>query len=201
MIAMSQSYDFQDATHFTVGTVGEPGSRVFYLQVGDAYDIVSLKLEKQQVWALAQFLEGVLADLPATDDTPRTPAFLKPPHPDWIVGQIAVGVDDSDDGSQLVLVIEELVPGSELDDDDFDDDELDDDLDDDFDESDDVDAVVEALLGVDDSAGANVRARISIGQAAAFVAASTELMNQGRPPCRLCGQPLDPSGHFCPRLN
>jgi len=26
-------------------------------------------------------------------------------------------------------------------------------------------------------------------------------MAAGRPPCSLCGQPLDPEGHACPRLN
>ncbi|MGH9011673.1 MAG: DUF3090 family protein [Acidimicrobiia bacterium] len=26
-------------------------------------------------------------------------------------------------------------------------------------------------------------------------------VERGRPPCPLCGGPLDPSGHICPRLN
>jgi hypothetical protein len=28
-----------------------------------------------------------------------------------------------------------------------------------------------------------------------------ELVAGGRPPCPLCGGPLDPEGHACPRLN
>jgi hypothetical protein len=27
------------------------------------------------------------------------------------------------------------------------------------------------------------------------------LVEQGRPPCPLCGYPLDPEGHACPRTN
>ncbi|MBT8240175.1 MAG: DUF3090 family protein, partial [Acidimicrobiia bacterium] len=34
-----------------------------------------------------------------------------------------------------------------------------------------------------------------------FIGTAEELMAGGRPPCRLCGQPLDPTGHTCPRLN
>lgn len=38
-------------------------------------------------------------------------------------------------------------------------------------------------------------------QAAAFAEAAAELMSAGRPPCRLCGAPMDPAGHACPRWN
>lgn len=38
-------------------------------------------------------------------------------------------------------------------------------------------------------------------QAAAFAEAAAELMAAGRAQCRLCGAPMDPSGHACPRWN
>ncbi|MHB8593573.1 MAG: DUF3090 family protein, partial [Acidimicrobiales bacterium] len=38
-------------------------------------------------------------------------------------------------------------------------------------------------------------------QAAAFAIRATSLVEAGRPPCPLCGLPLDPSGHQCPRTN
>jgi hypothetical protein len=28
-----------------------------------------------------------------------------------------------------------------------------------------------------------------------------ELVSSGRPPCPICGQPMDPDGHVCPRSN
>ncbi len=38
-------------------------------------------------------------------------------------------------------------------------------------------------------------------QAAAFAVRATGLVEAGRPACPLCGYPLDPSGHDCPRTN
>ncbi len=42
---------------------------------------------------------------------------------------------------------------------------------------------------------------LSREQAAAVAIAGTQLVQSGRPPCPLCGYPLDPSGHLCPRTN
>jgi len=30
---------------------------------------------------------------------------------------------------------------------------------------------------------------------------AVQVINAGRPPCPLCGRPLDPQGHICPRKN
>lgn len=38
-------------------------------------------------------------------------------------------------------------------------------------------------------------------QAADLIINGTSLVESGRPPCPLCGFPLDPSGHACPRTN
>ena len=38
-------------------------------------------------------------------------------------------------------------------------------------------------------------------QVAALSMQGAEAVAAGRPPCPLCGQPLDPEGHTCPRLN
>ncbi len=47
------------------------------------------------------------------------------------------------------------------------------------------------------------RARITATreQVAALAERGAEAVAAGRPPCPLCGQPLDPQGHTCPRLN
>lgn len=177
---MSESYEFREVTHFTTGTEGEPGQRVFYLQVGNETEFVSVRLEKQQVRALAQFLKSVLEDLPSPDpSTSEAVPLREPTVPEWVVGQIAVGVAEAD--AEVVLVVDERVPEDE-------DDEL---------EEEDVE------IDLFDTApeGARIRAHINVTQAAQFIATSDELMSQGRPPCRLCGQPLDPTGHACPRLN
>ena len=49
--------------------------------------------------------------------------------------------------------------------------------------------------------GAVARLAITREQAAAFAIRATALVEAGRPPCPLCGLPLDPSGHDCPRTN
>jgi len=67
----------------TTGTVGEPGQRVFYLQFRTPATVVSIRLEKQQVGALADYLSGLLADLPPPDalPDPATLALVEPVDP------------------------------------------------------------------------------------------------------------------------
>ena len=45
------------------------------------------------------------------------------------------------------------------------------------------------------------RVTINTAQAAELAAAIDQLVAGGRPPCPLCGYPLDPSGHVCPKSN
>lgn len=42
---------------------------------------------------------------------------------------------------------------------------------------------------------------LSREQAAALAIEIVRLVESGRPPCPLCGLPLDPAGHDCPRTN
>jgi uncharacterized repeat protein (TIGR03847 family) len=60
--------------------------------------------------------------------------------------------------------------------------------------------VAEELVGEDED-GDMARFMITREQAAAFAIRATILVKAGRPPCPLCGGPLDPSGHQCPRTN
>jgi uncharacterized repeat protein (TIGR03847 family) len=60
--------------------------------------------------------------------------------------------------------------------------------------------VIEEAVEEDDD-GAVVRITVTKEQAAAFAIRATTLVEAGRPACPLCGLPLDPSGHDCPRTN
>jgi uncharacterized repeat protein (TIGR03847 family) len=53
----------------------------------------------------------------------------------------------------------------------------------------------------DEEGGAIGRFVITREQAAALVARTEELITSGRPPCPLCGHPLNPAGHTCPKTN
>ena len=46
-----------------------------------------------------------------------------------------------------------------------------------------------------------LRVRMTADAARSFVARAARIVAGGRPPCPLCGAPLDPQGHICPRRN
>jgi uncharacterized repeat protein (TIGR03847 family) len=60
--------------------------------------------------------------------------------------------------------------------------------------------VAEELVAEEED-GDVARFSITRAQAAAFAIRATSLVEAGRPPCPLCGLPIDPSGHRCPRTN
>jgi uncharacterized repeat protein (TIGR03847 family) len=53
----------------------------------------------------------------------------------------------------------------------------------------------------EDEESSVARFTLTLEQAAAFAIVATSLVEAGRPPCPLCGLPLDPAGHDCPRTN
>jgi uncharacterized repeat protein (TIGR03847 family) len=60
--------------------------------------------------------------------------------------------------------------------------------------------VIEELVDEDET-GNVVSVSLTREQAAAFAIRATRLVEAGRPPCPLCGLPLDADGHNCPRTN
>ena len=70
-----------------------------------------------------------------------------------------------------------------------------------FDEAEDRVVLVIEELVAEGEVGAIARVSVTREQAAAFSIQATRLVESGRPPCPLCGSPLDPSGHECPRTN
>jgi uncharacterized repeat protein (TIGR03847 family) len=67
-------------------------------------------------------------------------------------------------------------------------------------EADRLAVVIEELVDEDED-GQIARISLTREQAAAFAIRATQLVEAGRPPCPLCGLPLDPAGHDCPRTN
>jgi uncharacterized repeat protein (TIGR03847 family) len=62
--------------------------------------------------------------------------------------------------------------------------------------------VAEELVPDDDEENGSVaRIVVSRAQIAALARHGAELVTAGRAPCPLCGYPLDPRGHVCPRSN
>lgn len=56
-------------------------------------------------------------------------------------------------------------------------------------------------LTAEDEEGATARLGVTVGQMIALVERGEELLAGGRPNCPLCGNPMDPDGHSCPKTN
>jgi uncharacterized repeat protein (TIGR03847 family) len=61
--------------------------------------------------------------------------------------------------------------------------------------------VAEELVEEGEEGAARARLTATREQVAALSVRGAEAVAAGRPPCPLCGQPLDPEGHVCVRLN
>ena len=61
--------------------------------------------------------------------------------------------------------------------------------------------VADELVPDEELPGDTLRVAITRAQVRALILRAEDLMLGGRPPCRLCGAPMDPSGHTCPRAN
>ncbi len=174
-------FDFTEPDLVTAGAIGPPGQRVFYLQGRQHGEVVSLRLEKQQVAALCDYLAGILADLAVvTDPLPTDLDLVEPVLAEWVVGALAVAYEEADD--RIVLVAEELVIEET--------DELADDPD---------RPLLDPVAPVTEPS--TVRFRLSRAQVLALVRHAAAIVNAGREVCAICGQPMDPAGHLCPRNN
>lgn len=106
----SISFEMTDVTRFTTGTVGPRGQRTFYLQVANSGQTVSLKLEKQQVHALAEYLETMMTDLPSPrpEELPIDLELADPVVSEWIVASMGVAYSESE--GVIILWAEEMIP-------------------------------------------------------------------------------------------
>jgi len=104
-----ESFHFEQLEYITVGTLGPLGQRAFYLQCRGEGQFVSLKIEKQQVAALADYLDRALAELPESElsSLPTDLSLREPVVPAWTVG--SMGVAYAEEIDRLIVVAEELV--------------------------------------------------------------------------------------------
>ncbi len=176
---MSQVYAFEPPERFVAGTVGAPGERTFFLQARGGGQLISVVLEKVQVSLLAEKLEELLAEahrrfgvgLPETASDPDDNEPLDLPLDE----EFRVGtLGLAWDGESDTVVIEAIAVGEY-----------------------EADEPTEAELAELD----RLRVRLTPAETRAFIARAKRLVSAGRPPCPLCGQPLDPGGHLCPRHN
>jgi uncharacterized repeat protein (TIGR03847 family) len=175
-------YYYDPPERFVAGSVGQPGDRTFYLQASSTGRVTSVVLEKFQVSLLAERIDELLDEVLRRTSDPgipaAAPAALRDDGPldlplteEFRVGAIALAWDG--DGDRVVIEAQE-----------------------------ESDKPVEPLSDDIPPDGPGVlRVRISPAAARAFAPRAQELVAAGRPPCPLCGLPLDADGHVCPRQN
>lgn len=170
-------FDFDTPDRFVAGVVGVPGSRTFYLQARQGGALVSVGLEKTQVAALAGRISELLDAVEGLEGAipphaARDDRPLEEPMVELFrVGAMALAWDAT--SGRVVIEAQPL-----------------------SDEG--------GFAEVPDQAGEGpdlVRVRVEPARARDFVRRAASLIAAGRPACPFCGQPLDATGHFCPKTN
>jgi uncharacterized repeat protein (TIGR03847 family) len=161
--------------HITADAIGQPGSRIFYLQGWRSSDPqpVTIIIEKIQLQSLVEGMDQILdeiarqrpeLDLPAAGYDPDKMRITPPLDPLFRAGEIGMGYDV--DRDRVVILAREIVPE-----------------------------------GGDRQEAAEVRFWCTRLQLRHLADWSKEVIRQGRPICPQCGQPMEPEGHFCPKKN
>lgn len=170
-------FDFDTPDRFVAGVIGEPGARSFYLQARQGGALVSVGLEKTQMAALAGRISELL------DAVEGLVATLPPEvaHDDrpldeptvelFRVGAMALAWDATTE--RIVIEAQPLT-----------------------DEGGFAEVPDQAPEGPD-----LLRVRVEPARARDFIRRAASLVAAGRPSCPFCGQPLEPTGHFCPKIS
>ncbi len=175
-----QIHVFRSPDRFLAGTIGQPGEREFFLQVVDGRRILSVACEKQQVAVLADRLGSLITEVARRFGAQADPenatsgdlSLATPVDAEFRVGTMGLAWDG--EGSQVIV---ELLALSD-------------------------EEVGEDIVLEDREDGPDaLRVFLSLAAARDFAKHAEKVVAAGRPPCPLCGNPLDPEGHICPRLN
>lgn len=168
---MSSSFELDPVSRITAAAVGKPGERAFYLQARKEDVVVSLLLEKQQVAVLAANVDELL-------DRVGSPGSDDPSVPE-------PGDLDLEEPVVPEFRVGQIGLG--------------------YDEERDLVLVqCEEFVPEDAEEPADpgrVRLWATRGQVFALARRGEREVAAGRPVCGMCGQPMEPEGHFCPRSN
>ena len=169
---MTRNIDLNPVSAIIADAVGQPGQRVFYLQARRGPTTITVETEKEQVRALALGIHQFLEEL----------VQRFPDRQDL----------DQVDQRDLMLVppfepefkVGQMGLG--------------------YDSDQDMVVIVAQSLQLEGEPEENALAArfwITRGQAKAMADHALDVVAQGRPMCALCGRPIDPEGHFCPKRN
>jgi len=165
-------FDLNPVERITTDAIGEPGSRVFYLQARKGRQLVTVICEKEHVAALSMAVDQILLSLADGDEdavVEPDPALEGnmdleyPLEPVFRTGRVNLGYDQE---SELLVIV-----------------------------------AYELMAEEDETPPSVARFWATPAQMRAFSIRGQEVVAAGRPTCAMCGEPIDPEGHFCPRKN
>ncbi len=165
-------FDLNPVERITTDAIGEPGNRVFYLQARKGLRLVTVICEKEHVAALAMAIDHVLLSLADGD----ADAVVEP---DPIV----------EGGMGLEYPLEPAFRAGRV--------NLG------YDQASERLVIIayEQMDEEDDTPPSVARFWATPAQMRAFSIRGQEVVAAGRPTCAMCGEPIDPEGHFCLRKN
>jgi len=151
------NYEFLNPDKIMVGARGIPGQRLFLLQVRQGPRLVVIKMEKQQLGAISEWVTAAMETWGRPGHLPDELALEPEYEPDFACGDITLALDDK--AGRLLIELESM----------------------------------------DEEHQATIS--ISREWACALAIEVARLIAAGRPDCPLCGHPLEPGEHACPRTN
>lgn len=198
-------YRLDAPDRFVAGALGEPGRRAFYLQARQGRTLVTVALEKVQVAVLAERLLALVGEMrrrglevagPGAGEVAApggaSPEASPDPLEEPIIEAFRAGtLSLTWDGEHPAVLVEAAAGAPEEEDLEA--------------EDEDEDGEGETLVrewADDDPEGPDLlRVSLSARAVETFARHAEALVAAGRPLCPMCGQPLDPQGHLCPRRN
>ncbi|MCZ7535521.1 MAG: DUF3090 family protein [Acidimicrobiia bacterium] len=174
---MGDLIEWEEVDTITAGAIGEPGQRVFMIQARRGAETLSVVVEKEQVAILATEAQELLARI--VEEDPPTPEAMHPPLLETPVAAAVplfrarlIGLGYDPESRMVLIELRE-------------------------------DAVEEGGMPppIEESEGYVARLHATRGQVLAMTGSGSAAVAAGRPACSLCGFPMDPDGHPCPRWN
>ena len=165
--------DLDPVTHLTTDAIGKPGQRVFYIQGWQDDQIVSILVEKVQIQTLSIGVEQFFREIET-----RYPNLPK------------ASSEYVESTMHILPPVDPLFRVGEL--------SLDYDS-----ERDKACLIAREITTTPDTEeeGSVVRFWCTRSQLFAMCAWGIEVANRGRSICPQCGEPMEPTGHFCPKKN
>ena len=164
-------FDFNPVSRITIDAAGPPGQRTFLLQASQGTSTITLKLEKEQAKVLAVSIVELLEDL--DEKYPRAQSKLDAPLSADLMLQ---------EPMEPAFTIGQIGLGYEQ-------------------SQDLVVLVIQEIQYEGKTDLATARFWASRSQMEALSEHALQVVEQGRPICPLCNEPMDPDGHFCPKSN